>query len=240
MPVELKPLEPSRAGLKIQPTSSLKMKFLMQSPQEVKETRKGPAFWSTTSPKLRRELPRLQSQPQWGIQAKVPAPPKFLGLVTWWQISALLLVAAALALFTFLLTLLAAYVKGANDMDAMVLRLERWENRLKEAVRQEAAGRTLSCKSCKGNWIQWADGCYLHTTIMMSWKECVMHCKLFKASLLTGNTEGEMEYLLLQTEAWFSINNKWLLPGRYWIGLIYNVTEGSWHWADGANLHLKL
>ncbi|XP_033018420.1 natural killer cells antigen CD94-like [Lacerta agilis] len=96
------PLEP-RPGGKVVPASSLRAKSQVVSaksrPAEVRAPRKGPAFWSKSSPQLRRELPRAPSRPSWALHERIPGPPEFLGISSWWQISALLLVALSLALF---------------------------------------------------------------------------------------------------------------------------------------------
>lgn len=200
------------------------------------DSMKGPAFWSAST-KQRRQLPIPQIQ----SQDKVPTPPRFLGIESWWQMLVFLLVSAALVLFCILMCSVGIYLKKANDLNTVIPRLQVQEQRLKEAVKREAIGKTLICKACPDEWLQYADTCYMSTKTLMSWKECINKCKELQGSLLIGKTEGEMEYLLLQIQNWFFLKRRrHRIPGRYWIGLMYNVSRKSWHWADGEYLHLRL
>ncbi|CAI5786624.1 Hypothetical predicted protein [Podarcis lilfordi] len=241
------PLEPRPPGAKVVPASSLQAKSQVLSAKsrsaEVRAPPKGPAFWSKSSPQLRRELPKPPSRPSWvswALQDRIPGPPDVLGISTWWQIWALLLVAVSLALFCTLLILIYNYTHVATEITAESQLLQRSEKRLKMAVQQQAEGRTLTCRSCKRHWMQWGGSCYLHTTEPMSWRDCLSHCKSLKSGLLIGSTEGEMEFLLSQTVDWFMMHNNRLRGGSYWIGLMYNTSDRIWKWADGANLHIRM
>ncbi|XP_053112669.1 killer cell lectin-like receptor subfamily B member 1 isoform X3 [Hemicordylus capensis] len=165
---------------------------------------------------------------------------EFLGVVNWWQLSVFVLLATMLILFIILMSLVSAYMEKAHSISALVPQLQAQEQRLKEAVRKEARGKTLNCKACKSNWVQRADACYLPTTEVMSWEDCIAHCKKHSASLLIGSTHGEMIFLLLETNKWTTMKYRRRVPGNYWIGLKYNLTQKIWHWADGEFLHLML
>ncbi|XP_053112668.1 C-type lectin domain family 1 member A-like isoform X2 [Hemicordylus capensis] len=170
------------------------------------EHMKGPAFWSAASRQHRQQAsPVIRSL--WEMDDKVPVPPKFLGVVNWWQLSVFVLLATMLILFIILMSLVSA---------------------------------SLNCKACKSNWVQRADACYLPTTEVMSWEDCIAHCKKHSASLLIGSTHGEMIFLLLETNKWTTMKYRRRVPGNYWIGLKYNLTQKIWHWADGEFLHLML
>ncbi|XP_062839495.1 killer cell lectin-like receptor subfamily B member 1A [Anolis carolinensis] len=212
---------------------------------KAKRTRKGPAFWTDETgetQKVRRDPFVPLAQPAWEIQDKVPPPPKFFGLVSWWQLTAVGLVLITMVLFFFLIHLIAVYMVEADTIANKAPMLDHSKNRLKEAVRWYFSSviTTLDCRPCPDHWLQWGDNCYLGTSEMMSWEKCIPHCETLGASLLMGRTEGEMAFLIIETEKWLAEEYQWRIPGNFWIGLKYNSSHGSWQWMDGSNLHLRI
>ncbi|KAJ7329301.1 hypothetical protein JRQ81_015475 [Phrynocephalus forsythii] len=222
------------------PLASVTMKF--HGSQKAKEIRKGPAHWANASEaRLRAQVQfHLQPRSKWEVQNKVPSQRCIFGKAIWWQVSALVLVAAALTMFCILMFLISTYMMRADIMYDMISHQQYLEKRVRDAIQQEAGNPALVCKSCKQNWLQWADNCYLGPREPMPWNECLDHCRSYGASLLIGKTTGEMQFLSFEARRWLASKSTLQIAEGYWMGLRYNLSQKSWNWADGSILHLKL
>ncbi|XP_077196589.1 uncharacterized protein LOC143838708 [Paroedura picta] len=194
---------------------------------------KGPAFWSKSATPQ-----QLKARAQWHRRYRRPMPDADACLCPGLRRVVYTLVTFALLFFFATVCLVFAYIFDSTDLDSFMVRLGGQQQRLIEAMQTFTSGQSMHCVPCQKDWMQMADTCYLFTTEKMPWNDCIDHCISEKASFLIGKTEGEMDFVRLETRRRMIVWNNRVVPGYYWIGLMYNQT--AWFWADGAHLHIRM
>ncbi|XP_063164250.1 killer cell lectin-like receptor subfamily B member 1B allele B [Candoia aspera] len=168
-------------------------------------------------------------------------PSVFFGISSWGQFLAFVLVVTTLFLFSLLMSFFGIYIQKADKLNAEIPQMKSWEKRLNDAIKWEARAHSVFCKLCWDyTWLQRGGACYHRTEVLMPWKTCIKRCKRFGAKLLKSTTEGEMEFLLRESRKWYSIADHRHPPEKTWIGLIFNLSEKTWRWADGEFLHIRI
>ncbi|KAK9400313.1 killer cell lectin-like receptor subfamily F member 2 [Crotalus adamanteus] len=132
-------------------------------------------------------------------------------------------------------------IQKADTLNAQTLLMRTREKRLNDAIKLLAGDQGQHCKPCGDyTWLQWAEGCYRWTDGLMPWRTCEDECQRQGGRLVKADTEGEMEFLLRESHKWVMLVNHSYVPQRTWIGLFFNLSRGTWHWADGGFLHLRM
>ncbi|XP_039174614.1 C-type lectin domain family 1 member A-like isoform X1 [Crotalus tigris] len=133
------------------------------------------------------------------------------------------------------------YIQKADTLNAQTLLMRTREKRLNDAIKLLAGDQGQHCKPCGDyTWLQRAEGCYRWTDGLMPWRTCEDECQRQGGRLVKADTEGEMEFLLRESHKWVILVNHSYVLQRTWIGLFFNLSRGTWHWADGGFLHLRM
>ncbi|XP_039178389.1 C-type lectin domain family 9 member A-like [Crotalus tigris] len=232
------PAQGSRSPLGAWSRSSLRIFY--QTPQQAKTPQRGPAFWSNSAaaklPQKQKVFLARKKKYNLGL-----SPPKFFGITSWAQLLAVFLAVVALALFSLLMGFLNIYIQKADTLNAQTLLMRTREKRLNDAIKLLAGDQGQHCKPCGDyTWLQRAEGCYRWTDGLMPWRTCEDECQRQGGRLVKADTEGEMEFLLRESHKWVILVNHSYVLQRTWIGLFFNLSRGTWHWADGGFLHLRI
>ncbi|XP_070610653.1 killer cell lectin-like receptor subfamily B member 1B allele B [Erythrolamprus reginae] len=162
-------------------------------------------------------------------------------ITKWAPFLAVFLAAVALSLFSMLMICLNIYIKKADTLNDQTLQMRMQENRLNDAIKLLAGDQGQHCKICSNyTWLQRGENCYRLTDLLMPWGRCMGKCQKRGGGLLKAETQGEMEFLLQESRKWVRVIDHVHVPQKVWIGLLFNLSQTTWCWADGEILHMQI